>query len=190
MGLCWILAFWSALRKSHKRRHLRGYERAPCPCGFASDPRRMCRCQPIAVERYAGRVSGPLRDRIDLQITLTPVSSASLTGAGQLDMSWSTERKRVEVEKAQAIQLDRAGALNAHLDTRTLRRTLQLTRDAERTLRFAAEAELLTGRGIHRVQRLARTIADVEGVERVSEAHVALAVHLRAGEPAPDGASV
>jgi magnesium chelatase family protein len=161
----------------------------PCPCGYANDRRRDCRCPSIVVERYAARISGPLRDRIDLKVTMAPASYESLTGTELVDPAWSTLARRADVERARAIQLERGGALNAHLDTRTLRRTAQLTPAAERTLRLAAEAALLTGRGLNRVQRLARTIADLEGSEPVTEGHVALAVHLRAGEATSDSAA-
>ena len=155
----------------------------PCPCGWEGDARRPCRCPSLAVERYQSRVSGPLLDRIDLSVRLQAVPFAALTAPPAPDDPWRTERRRAEVAAARALQLERCGALNARLDPRGLRRAWSATPEAQRALGQAERAQLLTARGVGKVQRVARTLADLAGRERIGADDVAMAVHLRIGEP-------
>jgi magnesium chelatase family protein len=139
----------------------------------------------VAVERYTGRVSGPLTDRIDLCARLDTPSFEALGGAAApRDGPESTAARRAQVTAARAIQLERSGVLNARLGSRELERTAGLSREAQQTLRRAADVRLLTGRGLTKVTKVARTLADLEGRARISSDDVALAVHLRVGEAA------
>lgn len=153
-----------------------------CPCGWVGDPRRACRCPPAIVERYGARVSGPLRDRIDIMARVpAPSVDALTTPPTQRSGPGGSAAARAVVTGAREVQAGR-GALNARLSGRQLDEAAALTRDARLALRSAAEGRLLTGRGVTRVTRVARTIADLEGRERVASEDVALAIHLRFGE--------
>ncbi len=158
----------------------------PCPCGYIGHPRRACRCSPVAVERYAARVSGPLLDRIDLQVRVSPVAFEALQAPlGDPAGPEGTAAARERIAAVRALQRERSGLLNARLERRALERVLSLTGEARRTLSAAAKSGLLTARGLAKVRRVARTVADLEGKERVDADAAALALHLRVGEAAP-----
>src|SRR6185369_2737501 len=149
----------------------------PCPCGFLGDPRRECRCTPTQIDRYASRLSGPLRDRIDLTVAVAALPPAELT-------SWeegeSTATIRARVVPARARQQSRAGAVgaptNARLAPRALRKVCVLDSRSERLLAGASERLGLTARAFDRILRVARTIADLGASERVTYEHVAEAL--------------
>ncbi|HEX6463304.1 MAG TPA: YifB family Mg chelatase-like AAA ATPase [Vicinamibacterales bacterium] len=152
----------------------------PCPCGFLGDPRRTCRCTPTQVDRYASRISGPLRDRIDLSVTVSALPSTELLESSESESSASI---RVRVEQARARQLARADAsgtvVNALLQPRELRAVSALPPDAARLVRDAAERLGLTARAFDRILRVARTIADLDSSDRVEREHVAEAMQYR-----------
>lgn len=144
----------------------------PCPCGFHGDRRRPCDCRPALRGRYRARVSGPLLDRFDLIVRVGRVEEGEYSGPEGEPSAKVAER----VELARAAQLER-GVSNRELAIRTA-----VTREsAEATAMVAAAlgSALLTARGADRVRRVARTIADLEGVERVEESHMAEAIGLR-----------
>jgi magnesium chelatase family protein len=154
----------------------------PCPCGYVGEPRRACRCPPAAVERYTGRISGPLADRIDLCAWLATPSFEALQSEPQPDERWSSARVRERVAAARAIQRERAGVVNARLGPRELKRTCALSRGALRALGQASRGRLLTGRGVSKVQKAARTLADLAGRAEVSAEDVGLALSLRVSD--------
>jgi magnesium chelatase family protein len=157
----------------------------PCPCGWVGDARKACRCPPTVVERYEARISGPLRDRIDLCARVAAPSVDVLTSpAPTPSLPRETPARREAVTAARAIQLERGGGLNGRICSNVLERTSNLTREARAGLRSAAERRLLTGRGVSKVTRVARTLADLEGRAQVTSEHVALALHLRMGDAA------
>jgi magnesium chelatase family protein len=150
----------------------------PCPCGYAGDPRR-CRCTESDVARHRRRLSGPLLDRIDLLCALERPPAPHLaapSGAGSAGV-------RERVMRARAAQAGRfAGtgiACNGHMDTAALRAHARLADGAEHRLREAYEREALSARGMHRVVRVARTIADLGGREAVAAEDVLTALGLR-----------
>ena len=154
----------------------------PCPCGYIGEPRRACRCAPLAVERYAARLSGPLLDRIDLQARLSTPSFAILQAPPvPRDGAEGTAALRARASEARSVQLERAGCLNARIPQRHLHRLLAFTPEAKATLRQAAESRLMSGRGLAKVQRVSQTLADLDGRSRISSDDVAMAVHLRVG---------
>ena len=149
----------------------------PCPCGYAGDPRRPCRCSPIAVERYQSRLSGPLRDRFDLTVEVRAVPWRELRGAATAE---SSAVVRARVVAARAIQRARAGVLNAALEGPALRAACRLDAAGERLLSLAMSRQLLTARGASRLLRVARTIADLAGRAEIAAADVAEALPFRA----------
>ena len=153
----------------------------PCPCGFFNDGRRECICAPGQIGRYLAKISGPLLDRIDLQVevpALTPEEIASTT-PGEAS---SAIRERVEA--ARHIQRERFRRshceCNAEMNTRQMRRFCELAPSSRRLLEHAVARLGLSARGYDRVLKVARTIADLGGSERINSAHVAESVHYRA----------
>jgi magnesium chelatase family protein len=154
----------------------------PCPCGYLGEPKQRCSCPPVMAERYQARISGPLLDRIDLCARVSTPSLELLQAPAPRDEPSSATR-REEVAAAQAIQLQRGGCLNARLSARELTRTLNPTRAAQRTIAAASAKVRLSGRGLSKVQKLARTLADLEGGGKVDSGHVERALHWRARSP-------
>jgi magnesium chelatase family protein len=152
----------------------------PCPCGFLGDARRPCRCTPLQVDRYASRLSGPLRDRIDLTVDVTALPATQLAG---WDEGEPTAAIRARVQRARVRQQSRTAAtrvsINARLGPRAVRHVCALDSRTERLLQQAAEKLSLTARAFDRVLRVARTIADLAGAERVEYEHVAEGIQYR-----------
>ncbi|MEX1173369.1 MAG: ATP-binding protein, partial [Chloroflexota bacterium] len=149
----------------------------PCPCGHAGSDDARCRCAPTLVERYQRRVSGPLRDRIDLWVAMTRVPAERLMRLGEPEGS-AVVAARVALVRERA-QARNGGALNARLRGRELRAAARLDdRGRARTVALA-EADGSSGRGTERLVRLARTIADLDGAERVQEVHLDEAASYR-----------
>jgi len=142
----------------------------PCPCGFAGSlPETRCRCLPGEIERYGRRISGPLRDRIDVWVAMPRMPAAALVSTAPPEDS-ATVGQRIAAARALAAR-DR-GRINGRLRGRALRRACRLAPDAERRLVDLADAELASGRGTERLMRVARTIADLAGVESVGRDHL------------------
>jgi magnesium chelatase family protein len=152
----------------------------PCPCGNSGNPERPCTCTSTDVRRYRARVSGPLLDRIDLHVGVEPVALERLTGEASEESSVAV---RSRVERARAVQAgrsERTGVTrNADLGQRALRDVCALPPGGRQLLAAALRRRGLSARAIHRVLRVARTIADLEGSERVLLAHLAEAVRYR-----------
>jgi magnesium chelatase family protein len=152
----------------------------PCPCGYLGDSRRVCKCGPIAIERYMGRVSGPLLDRIDLHIEVpaVPFQELSATADGT-----SSAQMRAQVQAARAVQERRFGAggrrLNAHMGSRLLRKHCALDVEGKGLLRTAMDELGLSARAHDRILRMARTIADLDGSADVQAAHLTEAIGYR-----------
>jgi magnesium chelatase family protein len=153
----------------------------PCPCGFLGDPKHMCKCTPIAVEKYMGRISGPLLDRIDLHIEVPPVPFDDLSKPGE---GTGSGRMRDEVFKARAVQEVRfgkgAGRLNGRMTSKQIRTHCKLDADGHATLKEAMEGLGLSARAHDRILRVARTVADLAGSDRITQDHIAEAIGFRA----------
>ena len=148
----------------------------PCPCGHAGSPLRACRCSPQAVARYQGRLSGPLLDRVDLQVEVPAVPPEVLAAAPDGEAGAMVAER---VAKAQACQAARQGGSNALLDSAALDRHAALDEAAARFLQTASTRLGWSARGQHRALRVARTIADLAGAEKVTVGHVAEAIQYR-----------
>lgn len=149
----------------------------PCPCGFRGDARRGCRCTGRQVESYMARLSGPLLDRIDLHAPVPALPFAELSGpAGE---SSASIRERVETARRRQAERAGPGRANADLAGRELRAAAALDRAGSALLARAMDEFGLTGRAHDRVLRVARTLADLEQMERIRHTHVAEALHYR-----------
>jgi magnesium chelatase family protein len=150
----------------------------PCPCGYLGEGDR-CGCGEADLARHRRRLSGPLLDRIDLIAHLQRPSGRELSQAPATDSQQARERV-VEARERQAARLRGEGvSVNAHMDARTLGRHLALSENGERILRGIQEQRTLSARGVHRLLRVARTAADLEGSGRTCERHLAVALSLR-----------
>lgn len=152
----------------------------PCPCGYRNDPRRDCHCTVPQIERYMAKISGPLLDRIDIQIEVpaVPFRELSATTPGT-----TSAQMRAHVEAARAVQQARfAGTPTRHngkMTHRQIRGYCQLD-DAGMNLLRATMTELgLSARAHDKILRLARTIADLDGSESISPAHISEAINYR-----------
>ena len=150
----------------------------PCPCGSRGDPKRACRCGSEALARYWGKISGPILDRIDLVLEVRALSSEDLLAAEGGEPSSSVGR-RVREARDRAASRNPAGALNAGLSERDLSSVATLDLDSRRLLTQAANAFSLSARGLVRVRRVARTIADLAGSGSTLAEHVAEGLQYR-----------
>lgn len=154
----------------------------PCPCGFGGDPQRRCTCSAERVRAYRARLSGPLLDRIDLQIALPPVSVSDLQGS-RLGESSAEVRARVLAARAvQTLRFTRGEVMastNADLGPRDLPRVAAPDDAGRRVLLAAVERLGLSARAYGKVLRVARTIADLDHSDAVRAVHVAEAIHTR-----------
>ena len=148
----------------------------PCPCGWAGDGRRACRCTPAMVDAYQRRLSGPLLDRIDLKVAVRRVPLEALASEPKGEPS-APVRERVLVARRR--QLDRQGCLNAQLKPARLRQMAALEAASRQTLERWSEQRGLTARGFHRAWRVARTSADLDGSDQIAERHVLEALGYR-----------
>src|SRR5262245_12882284 len=148
----------------------------PCPCGHAGEEGR-CRCAVGVPERYVGRISGPLRDRIDVWVTLVRVPGAAMVQAVEPEGSAVVGAR---IAAARARQLARPGRrLNARVSGRALRAISMLRADTAARLAELADVERLSGRGTERLLRVARTVADLAGADAVGEEHLEEAARWR-----------
>jgi len=148
----------------------------PCPCGWHGDPEKACGCTPIQRTRYAGRISGPLLDRFDLVVEVPRLTPQELSRAPEGE---SSAMVRGRVLAARERMKTRQGKLNSELLGRALRQHTALSAGAEGILQAAAQRMALTARSYDRILRVARTIADLAGIESIQESHLAEALTYR-----------
>jgi len=153
----------------------------PCPCGYHGDPAHHCTCGAVGVERYLARVSGPLLDRIDIHLEVPAVRWRELTdqasGEGSAAIRARVERAR---ERQRERFAERAGVFaNAHMAPKDLRVHCQVSDEADALLRSAITRLGLSARAYHRILKIARTIADLDGEGGIAPKHVSEAIQYR-----------
>jgi len=152
----------------------------PCPCGHYGSKTRECRCSPNDIRRYLSRVSGPLLDRIDMHIEVESIPAERLSEEKESEPS-SEIRKRVE--SARNMQRERYAkhkiACNARLSSETMQKFCRMEPGAKQTLNMAAQSMGLSNRAFTRIIKVARTIADLEGCDRILDRHIAEALQYR-----------
>ena len=156
----------------------------PCKCGYFGDPARECTCSPTGRAKYLEKVSGPLLDRIDIQIELPSVSydeisGKSLPGEPSKDIRARVNAARKFTDKRLMESGDKPGTLNANMTVAQLQKHCKPTPEGEKLMREAFESLGLSARGHDRVLRVARTIADLDGETEINESHIAEAIMYR-----------
>lgn len=153
----------------------------PCPCGFFTDTRHKCSCSPQQIQKYMSKISGPLLDRIDIHVEVPALSYEELVKKTPGEDSASM---RTKVVNARSLQLARfAGEkkifCNAHMESRHIRVYCNLDTSSQTLLKTAIERLGLSARAYDRILKVSRTIADIEGVDRIQSAHIAEAIQYR-----------
>jgi magnesium chelatase family protein len=152
----------------------------PCPCGYMGDPKHTCKCSPMQIERYMGRISGPLLDRIDLHIEVPAVPYQEL--AAKQDGT-SSAAMRTHVQQARDVQTRRFGGegqrLNSRMTSRQLRKYCVLDAECQGLMQNAMETLGLSARAHDRILRVSRTIADLEDAADIKHTHLSEAIGYR-----------
>lgn len=153
----------------------------PCPCGFYNHPEKDCVCGPGVVQRYLSKISGPLLDRIDIHVEVTPVSFSELSNKAPAEKS---ELVRQRVVKARDIQQERFNNrkeiyCNAQMTPKLVREICQISESGQQLLKTAMERLGLSARAYDRILRVARTIADLDASEEIANEHLAEAIQYR-----------
>ena len=154
----------------------------PCPCGYQGHPARACRCSPDSIARYQGKISGPLLDRIDMLVPVAPLSAEDMLRPASGEPSSAIA---LRVKQARERQHHRQHKVNAALSAGELDELCEPDASAQSLLRAALDRLQWSARAYHRVLRLARTIADLDGSERVATSHVSEAIQYRRAIAAP-----
>jgi magnesium chelatase family protein len=151
----------------------------PCPCGYLGDAKHQCKCNPMQVEKYLGRISGPLLDRIDLHIEVPAVPYDELSKATDGTNSASMREQVLKARAAQEKRFGRGGGTNARMHPRLIRTHCEPDADGRSLLATAMDDLGLSARAHDRILRVARTIADLDGSDRVASDHIAEAIGYR-----------
>ncbi len=153
----------------------------PCPCGYYNDPTHQCVCTPGQIQRYMNKISGPLLDRIDIQVEITPVPFEALSKAQPGESSASIRERVVRARKIQEerFKAHRGTHCNAQMSSRMIHQYAEPDEQGLNMLRTAMTRLNLSARAYDRILKVARTIADIEGSERVQVPHLAEAISYR-----------
>lgn len=151
----------------------------PCPCGYLGDPKRPCKCNPMQIERYLARVSGPLLDRIDLHIEVPPVPFQDLAAKTEGTSSAMMRQQVLQARHRQRDRFHNDHHLNGRMNSRQLRKFCELDHEAQGLLKTAMNDLGLSARAHDRILRVARTIADFTGQDAIRAEHVSEAIGYR-----------
>jgi Mg chelatase-related protein len=157
----------------------------PTPCGYyPGDPYHMCRCTPLEIKRYQNKISGPIRDRIDIYVDVDSVEFDNLSSGGQVE---SSREIKTRVDKARAVQLERYKGLNifnnSQLKTSMLSIYCKLDNNCKKLMKDAYESFHLSARSYNRILKVARTIADLDGSNDIKDIHILEALGFREARP-------
>ena len=153
----------------------------PCPCGYHGSSVRSCTCDLLRVRRYRGRVSGPLLDRIDLQVEVPQVEFKDLTAVREGEPSANVRDRVMQAREVQRRRLVGSGLhANAQLGPRQIARWCKLDATSEAHLKAIVGKRGISARGVHRILRVARTLADLQGSDDIVRAHIQCAIDFRA----------
>lgn len=152
----------------------------PCPCGYFGSKDKECTCSPTSIEKYMGKISGPLLDRIDIQIEVSPVKYQKLEAEERAE---SSETIKQRVNKARKIQQKRYKEVgiyaNSQLTPKLVNKYCKLDKESKEILKSAFERLGLSARAHGRILKVARTIADLDGKENIDSSHIAEAIQYR-----------
>lgn len=153
----------------------------PCPCGYYNHPDRECTCPPGAVQKYLSRVSGPLLDRIDLHVEVTPVSFSELSSDRKAESSETIRERVIRAREIQAKRFEERHDVycNAQMDAGTVRNVCRINEAGQLLLKKAMERLGLSARAYDRILKVSRTIADLAGSPDIRIEHLAEAIHYR-----------
>lgn len=153
----------------------------PCPCGFFNHPEKECCCAPGVVQKYLNRISGPLMDRIDLHVEVTPVPFSELTNAQQGEPSEIIRQRVIEARERQALRYKGCAGIyaNAQMTSQQLRDICRLTPAGKQLLQTAMTRLNLSARAYDRILKVSRTIADLARSEDIQTEHLAEAIQYR-----------
>jgi magnesium chelatase family protein len=153
----------------------------PCPCGYYNHPTKQCVCPPGAVERYLNKVSGPLLDRIDLHIEVTPVPFEEMTARRKAEKSATIQERVIQARKIQQARFKDSPLIytNAMMPAALVKEVCSISKLGQNLLKVAMERLGLSARAYDRILKVARTIADLAGSENIREEHLAEAIQYR-----------
>ena len=153
----------------------------PCPCGYLGDKQKQCTCSEFQISRYQSRLSGPLLDRIDLQVEVPRLTSEELLNIEPATESSADIRKRViKARKIQAERYKNDGILtNSELTSKLIKKYCQIDAQSAALLKTAIVKYQLSGRRYDRILKLARTIADLDSSENIKQIHLMQALQYR-----------
>lgn len=153
----------------------------PCPCGFLGDPKKHCSCSDFQIKRYRSRLSGPLLDRIDLQIEVARLSEDELINIKEdTESSYEIRKRVVAARKIQIERYKNDGILtNSELSAKLVKKYCKIDSESEKMLKFAISKFNLSARAYERILKISRTIADIENRENIDSSHIAKALQFR-----------
>lgn len=153
----------------------------PCPCGFYNHPEKQCTCPPGAVQKYLNKISGPLLDRIDLHVEVTPVPFSELSAMKPQENSESIRERVIKARERQGERYKETPGTycNAQMSAKQLRDICVIDPIGQRLLKTAMERLNLSARAYDRILKVSRTIADLAGTENIRPEHLAEAIQYR-----------
>ncbi|MFH1460484.1 MAG: ATP-binding protein [Candidatus Omnitrophota bacterium] len=152
----------------------------PCPCGFFTHPTKVCRCTPYRIEQYRAKISGPLLDRIDIHIEVPPINYKQLIDE---PITESSEQIRKRVNQTRTIQFKRFKKddifANAYMSHKQIKKYCNIDNESKNLLKMAIDELGLSARAYDKILKVARTIADLSGMENISPDHISEAIQYR-----------